>query len=102
MGIVLNSYSAGQNVKISLRYFYVYIMKISGLCFILWVVAVNAIEVFRYDDKETSQSHFMEGDPGTSVTGGWEFRAPEGDNYELNYVADVNGFQPQAGYLPVH
>ena len=44
----------------------------------------------------------MEGDPGTSVNGGWKFLAPEGDNYELNYIADVNGFQPQAGYLPVH
>ena len=44
----------------------------------------------------------MEGDPGTSVNGGWEFLAPEGDNYELNYIADVKGFQPQAGYLPVH
>lgn len=79
-------------------------MKISDVFFILCIVAinVNAEEIFRYNDEETGQSHFMEGDPGTTVNGGWKFLAPEGDNYELNYIADVNGFQPKAGYLPVH
>jgi len=66
-------------------------------------VAINANskEVFRYEDEETKQSQFMEGEPGTSVNGGWQFVAPEGLAYELEYVADNNGFQPKANHIPL-
>lgn len=77
-------------------------MKISAILFILGLIAinVNSKEVFRYEDKETKQSHYMEGNPGNSVNGGWEFVAPEGVNYELEYVANNKGFQPQANHIP--
>jgi len=79
-----------------------YTMKISGALFLLGIVFINANEVFRYEDTEAGLSHYMEGEPGTSVNGGWEFVDPEGANYELNYVADANGYQPQAKHIPVH
>ena len=44
----------------------------------------------------------MEGEPGVSVSGGWEFSAPEGDSFKMNYAADENGYQPQGDHLPVH
>ena len=65
-------------------------------------IQASAIEIFRYDDTETGQAHFMEGDPGSSVTGGWEFSAPEGDSFKMSYAADENGFQPQGDHLPAH
>ena len=40
-------------------------------------------EIFRYEDAETGQAHFMEGEPGSSVNGGWEFAAPEGDSFKI-------------------
>ena len=36
------------------------------------------------------------------MNGGWEFVAPDGGSYELNYIADSNGYQPQAKHIPVH
>lgn len=77
-------------------------MKTPAVIFILGIVAIHAKprEVFRYEDKETKQAHYMEGDPGTSVNGGWEFVAPGGDNYELEYVANNKGFQPLANHIP--
>ena len=58
-------------------------------------------DVFRYADEDTKQSHYMEGEPGTRVSGGWAFESPEGKNYELTYQADELGFQPQAEYIPL-
>jgi len=58
-------------------------------------------EVFRYNDDLTKQSHYMEGEPGTGVSGGWTFESPEGNEYALSYKADDLGFQPEANYLPV-
>ena len=74
------------------------------MLFVVGLVAiqVNCKEIFRYEDSDSKQLHYMEGEPGNAVNGGWEFVAPEGVNYELNYIADGNGFQPQGDYLPVH
>ncbi len=47
--------------------------------------AYPADEVFRYADEDTKQSHYMEGEPGVNVNGGWEFESPEGRNYMLTY-----------------
>merc|ERR1712012_1352246 len=60
----------------------------------------SPIDVFRYKDEETGQSHYMTGEPGKAVEGGWAFTNPEG-NYELVYKADEGGFQPQAAHIPV-
>merc|ERR1711963_273784 len=60
----------------------------------------SPIDVFRYEDEETGQSHYMTGEPGKAVEGGWAFTNPEG-NYELVYKADEGGFQPQAAHIPV-
>lgn len=63
-------------------------------------ITVNAKDVFRYDDKETGQSHYMTGEPGKKVEGGWTFTNADG-TYELVYKADKGGFQPEAEHIPV-
>ena len=50
-------------------------------------------EVFRYEDADTAQSHYMMGEPGVAVEGGWTFEAPGGQAYQLSYTADEMGFQ---------
>jgi len=57
-------------------------------------------DVFRYEDEATGQSHYMTGEPGMAVEGGWTFTNPEG-SYELVYKADEGGFQPEAAHIPV-
>merc|ERR1711971_909345 len=57
-------------------------------------------DVFRYEDEATGQSHYMTGEPGKAVEGGWTFTNPEG-SYELVYKADEGGFQPEAAHIPV-
>jgi len=63
-------------------------------------ISVNAKDVFRYVDEETGDSHYMTGDPGKSVEGGWSFTNADG-TYELVYKADEGGFQPEAEHIPV-
>merc|ERR1711983_552512 len=63
-------------------------------------ITVNAKDVFRYVDEETGSSHYMTGDPGKSVEGGWSFTNADG-TYELVYKADEGGFQPEAEHIPV-
>jgi len=72
---------------------------ISSLVVILGIT-VNAKDVFRYVDEETGSSHYMTGDPGKSVEGGWSFTNADG-TYELVYKADEGGFQPEAEHIPV-
>merc|ERR1711953_1117081 len=72
---------------------------ISSLVVILGIT-VNAKDVFRYVDEETGDSHYMTGDPGKSVEGGWSFTNADG-TYELVYKADEGGFQPEAEHIPV-
>jgi len=80
------------------------VMSIRGALLLLGIALLQASgkEIFRYKDAETGQAHFMEGEPGSSVNGGWEFAAPEGDSFKMNYAADENGFQPTGDHLPVH
>merc|ERR1711884_82198 len=72
---------------------------ISSLVVILGIT-VNAKDVFRYVDEETGDSHYMTGDPGKSVEGGWSFTNADG-TYELVYKADEGGLQPEAEHIPV-
>ena len=46
------------------------------------------LEVFRYSNIEENSEqgfHYMAGEPGNDVEGGWQFQSPEGDNYAVNY-----------------
>jgi len=71
-----------------------------GIALLVLVSVVTAKDVFRYDDEKTGQSHYMTGDPGASVEGGWAFTNPDG-TFELVYKADEGGFQPAADHIPV-
>merc|ERR1711963_295783 len=71
-----------------------------GIALLVLISVATAKDVFRYDDVETGQSHYMTGDPGKSVEGGWEFTNPDG-TFNLVYTADEGGFQPKADHIPV-
>ena len=60
----------------------------------------TAKDVFRYDDEETGQSHYMTGDPGKAVEGGWAFTNSDG-TFDLVYKADEMGFQPEREHIPI-
>lgn len=78
-------------------------MKLLVVCCLLFALAIaqEDNEVFRYADEETKQSHYMLGEPGTAVEGGWDFETPEGKSFRMTYKADEGGFQPQADYIPM-
>jgi hypothetical protein len=38
----------------------------------------NDRDVFRYESEDKSSYHFMKGESGRSVEGGWGFESPEG------------------------
>merc|ERR1711923_520189 len=71
-----------------------------GIALLVLISVVTAKDAFRYDDEKTGQSHYMTGDPGASVEGGWAFTNPDG-TFELVYKADEGGFQPAADHIPV-
>merc|ERR1712170_231581 len=71
-----------------------------GIALLVLISVVTAKDVFRYDDEKTGQSHYMTGDPGASVEGGWAFTNPDG-TFELVYKADEGGFQPEAAHIPI-
>merc|ERR1711963_930753 len=71
-----------------------------GIALLVLISVATAKDVFRYDDVESGQSHYMTGDPGKSVEGGWEFTNPDG-TFNLVYTADEGGFQPKADHIPV-
>ncbi|XP_027218964.2 endocuticle structural glycoprotein SgAbd-2-like [Penaeus vannamei] len=39
--------------------------------------------------------------PVTAMSGSYSFTLPDGQRFELRYVADENGFQPDSAFLPV-
>merc|ERR1712210_428886 len=71
-----------------------------GIALLVLTSVVTANDVFRYEDEATGQSHYMTGEPGMAVEGGWTFTNPEG-SYELVYKADEGGFQPEAAHRHV-
>merc|ERR1711899_515908 len=71
-----------------------------GIALLVLTSVATAKDVFRYDDEETGQSHYMTGDPGKAVEGGWAFTNSDG-TFELVYKADEMGFQPEAEHIPV-
>ena len=38
-----------------------------------------------HDGNQLAVQHYMSGEPGNDVEGGWEFQSPEGDTYALKY-----------------
>ena len=71
-----------------------------GIALLVLTSVATAKDVFRYDDEETGQSHYMTGDPGKAVEGGWAFTNSEG-TFELVYKADEMGFQPEREHIPI-
>merc|ERR1711971_304037 len=71
-----------------------------GIALLVLTSVATAKDVFRYVDEETGQSHYMTGDPGSSVEGGWTFTNSDG-TFELAYKADEAGFQPEADHIPI-
>merc|ERR1711971_62234 len=71
-----------------------------GIAVLVLTSVATAKDVFRYVDEETGQSHYMTGDPGSSVEGGWTFTNSDG-TFELAYKADEAGFQPEADHIPI-
>merc|ERR1712238_402097 len=71
-----------------------------GIALLVLTGVATAKDVFRYVDEETGQSHYMTGDPGSSVEGGWTFTNSDG-TFELAYKANEAGFQPEAEHIPI-
>ena len=71
-----------------------------GMAVLALASIATAKDVFRYVDEETGQSHYMTGEPGMSVEGGWTFTNADG-TFELVYKADEEGFQPEAAHIPI-
>merc|ERR1712156_467628 len=91
MGVAVSPGDSNQKIMGSFRF---------GIALLVLISVVTAKDVFRYDDEKTGQSHYMTGDPGASVEGGWAFPNPDG-TFELVYKADEGGFQPAADHIPV-
>jgi len=43
----------------------------------------------------------LNGEPGVNVDGGFGFVDEDGNGFDLTFVADENGYQPQGEGLPV-
>uniref|UniRef100_A0A8W7PX57 Uncharacterized protein n=1 Tax=Anopheles coluzzii TaxID=1518534 RepID=A0A8W7PX57_ANOCL len=62
---------------------------------------INADGSYTYN-YETSNgiSASQASNDGTNANGNFAFTAPDGQRYEIVYIADENGFQPQGAHLP--
>uniref|UniRef100_A0A182J0M9 Uncharacterized protein n=1 Tax=Anopheles atroparvus TaxID=41427 RepID=A0A182J0M9_ANOAO len=61
--------------------------------------SIKSIKVPKLDD--TGRQVGEEEVQVSVQTGSFQYTAPDGQVYTLRYVADENGFQPQADHLPV-
>ncbi|KAK7087052.1 hypothetical protein SK128_007061 [Halocaridina rubra] len=51
--------------------------------------------------QESGNPIYTQEGPVTAVSGSYSYTLPDGQIFELHYVADENGFQPQSPFLPV-
>merc|ERR1712223_166343 len=79
-----------------------YIMGNIRFVIVLLMLAgcATAKDIFRYVDEDTGSTHYMTGEAGKAVEGGFSFTADDSE-YILTYKADENGFVPAADHLPV-
>merc|ERR1712223_938801 len=79
-----------------------YIMGNIRFVIVLLMLAgcATAKDIFRYVDEDTGSTHYMTGEAGKAVEGGFSFTADDME-YALTYKADENGFVPTADHLPV-
>ncbi len=61
--------------------------------------------MFSYETKDDESGvvtgyHYLNGDPGVRVDGGFGFTDEEGRSYDLTFEADENGYRPSADFLP--
>lgn len=54
------------------------------------------------DQSESGHLKQVEGaeSPSISVQGSYKYIAPDGQEVEVTYIADENGFQPQGSHIP--
>ncbi|KAJ8931381.1 hypothetical protein NQ314_015712 [Rhamnusium bicolor] len=55
----------------------------------------NQIPILRLENNNNG-----DGGDGTQARGGFSYTAPDGQQIEIQYSADENGFQPQGAHLP--
>jgi len=69
----------------------------------------NGVYSFSYETSDGTQAQERgylkppqagSDEPIQVAEGSYAFISPEGQNFRLNYLADENGFQPAADYLP--
>ncbi|XP_062540191.1 larval cuticle protein LCP-17-like [Armigeres subalbatus] len=55
---------------------------------------------FKYNyELDDGTAANAEGD-ANNVSGSYKYKTPEGENVEINYVADAFGYQPQGTHVP--
>lgn len=54
----------------------------------------------KFADEEGHLENAGTDDEAISVHGSYKYTGEDGVTYEVNYVADKNGFQPQGSHLP--
>ncbi len=68
---------------------------------VLGLVSAYPGDVIRYADENTKQSIYMDGQPGTKVSGARAFKILGGKNNERTDKADDMGLQLKADFIPI-